>query len=123
MLSKLRSEIFNYLASLGKGERVITRIDFEGPRIAIYTAEPMVFADRNNIARDLVNLIKKRVVIRPDESIRKPDENVKKFLEEALRGFSANIIFDNSLGEVVIESSDQELFNFLTQERVAALER
>ncbi|MEM0381461.1 MAG: beta-CASP ribonuclease aCPSF1 [Nitrososphaerota archaeon] len=123
MLSKLRADIFNYLATLGKGERILTRIDFEGPRIAIYTAEPSVFAERNSIARDLVNLIKKRIVIRPDESIRMPQEEVKKILKETLGNFPANIVFDNLMGEVVIESNSQELFNFLTPERVAALER
>ncbi|MEM0481585.1 MAG: beta-CASP ribonuclease aCPSF1 [Nitrososphaerota archaeon] len=123
MLSKLRADIFNYLVTLRKGERVVTRIDFEGPRIAIYTAEPSVFAERNSIARDLVNLIKKRVVIRPDESIRLPQDEAKKFLKEALNNYSANITFDNLFGEVVIESSDQQLFNLLTPERLAALER
>lgn len=123
MLSKLRADIFNYLVTLGRGERVVTRIDFEGPKIAIYTAEPSVFAERNAIARDLVNLIKKRVVLRPDESIRMPQEEAKRLLKETLNNFPVNIVFDNLLGEVIIESNDQDLFNFLTSERVTALER
>ncbi|MCS7145942.1 MAG: beta-CASP ribonuclease aCPSF1 [Nitrososphaerota archaeon] len=123
MLSKLRADIFNYLVTLGRGERIVTRIDFEGPKIVIYTAEPSVFAERNSVARDLVNLIKKRVVIRPDESLRVPPDEAKRILKEALSGFTVNIVFDNLMGEAIVESNDQELFNFLTPERLAALER
>jgi len=123
MLSKLRADIFNYLVTLGRGERMVTRIDFEGPRIAIYTEEPSIFAERNTIARDLVNLIKKRVVIRPDENIRVSEDEARGVLREELRGFNFSISFDRLMGEAIIESSDQELFNFLDSERISALEK
>jgi len=123
MLTKLRMDVLNYLASLGKGDNIVTRLEFEGPRIAIYTADESVFAARNNVARELVNLIKKRVVVRPEESIRMQEESARNRLRELLQGHQANISFDKDLGEVVVESNDQALFNTLTSEVVSQIER
>ena len=69
-LDRLRQEIARYFSVVNPLESGITKIDFEGPRIAIYTRSREVFANRDQIAKDLVTLIKKRVVIRPDDSIR-----------------------------------------------------
>jgi KH/beta-lactamase-domain protein len=123
MLSKLRMDILNYLASLGRGDSIVTRLEFEGPRIAIYTADPSVFAERNNVARELVNLIKKRVVVRPDESIRMPEEEARKRLKEILKDVQTNVSFDKDQGEVVVEGNDQALFSILTPDVIAQIER
>jgi KH/beta-lactamase-domain protein len=123
MLNKLRDEIFNYLASIGKGERIATRIDFEGPRLVIYTDKPEIFAERNKVAKELVNLIKKRVIIRPDESIRKPVEEAKKTLEEFLRGVEYSEYFDENFGEVMIESKDPRVYKILDQSTTSLIEQ
>ena len=123
MLNKLRDEIFNYLASIVKGERIATRIDFEGPRLVIYTDKPEIFAERNKVAKELVNLIKKRVIIRPDESIRKPIEEAKKTLEEFLKGVEYSEYFDENFGEVIIESKDPRIYKMLDQSTTSLLEQ
>jgi KH/beta-lactamase-domain protein len=103
-LNRLRQEIVRYFSVINPLEAGITKIDFEGPRIAIYTKNPELFVNQDQIAKDLVNLIKKRVVIRSDESIRMQKEEV----EEKIREFFGNIssiIFNGTLGEVIVELS------------------
>jgi len=77
-------------------------IEFEGPRIAIYTRNPEVFANQDQVAKDLVNLIKKRVVIRSDESIRLSKKDVEEKIKKSISGVQ-ELIFNDLLGEVVVE--------------------
>ena len=50
-------------------EANITKIDYEGPRIALYTDKPRFLMENNDIISNLVNQIKKRIVIRADEKV------------------------------------------------------
>ena len=63
-------------------EAGVTRIDYEGPRIALYTKTPRFLLENSSIISNLVNEIKKRIVIKTDESIRKSQEDVVKILVE-----------------------------------------
>ena len=101
-LDKLRHEIARYFSIVNPIEAGVTKIEFEGPRIAIYTRNPEVFSNRDQIAKDLVTLIKKRIVIRPDESIRTPKEVLESRIKEAIKGVQA-LIFNDLIGEVVVE--------------------
>ena len=101
-LDRLRQEIARYFSVVNPMESGITKIEFEGPRIAIYTRNPEVFASRDQVAKDLVNLIKKRVAIRPDESIRLSRKDVEDKIKERIEGVQG-LIFNDLLGEVVVE--------------------
>ncbi len=82
----------------------ITRIEFEGPRLAIYCQKPEILQERGHIVGEIAGIIKKRIVIRSDPSVRMPEvqsENIiKGILEEA--GL-VQAYFDPALGEVVLE--------------------
>ena len=65
-------------------EANITKIDYEGPRIALYTDKPKFLMEHNDIISNLVNVIKKRIVIRTDEKIRKSEEDARKILDESV---------------------------------------
>ena len=65
-------------------EANITKIDYEGPRIALYTNKPKFLMENNIIISNLVNVIKKRIVIRTDEKIRKTEEDARKILDESV---------------------------------------
>ncbi|MBT3329537.1 MAG: beta-CASP ribonuclease aCPSF1, partial [Nitrosopumilus sp.] len=65
-------------------EASITKIEYEGPRIALYTNAPRFLLEHNETISNLVNIIKKRIVIRTDESIRKPEAEVRKILAECV---------------------------------------
>ena len=56
----------------------VTKIEYEGPRIALYTNTPRYLMENNEIISNLVNVIKKRIVVRTDQSIRKSEEESKK---------------------------------------------
>ena len=45
-------------------EAQITRIEYEGPRIALYTKNPKYLHQNNYIISEIVNTVKKRVVTR-----------------------------------------------------------
>ena len=102
---KLRTELLRYFTALSPKEPTITKIEYEGPRIAIYTKNPEIFSERDKVARDLVSLIKKRVVIRSDPDIRMDKEEVQEIIKQYIQN-SYRLIFDEPLGEVVIESNN-----------------
>jgi len=92
------------LTSIPKDANV-TKIDYEGPRIALYTDKPRFLMENNEIISNLVNKIKKRIVIRTDEKIRKSEEDARKILDTLVpddAGLEATF-FDTTTGEVSIE--------------------
>ena len=62
-------------------EANVTKIEYEGPRIALYTNSPRYLMENNETISNLVNVIKKRIVVRTDESIRKPEDEARKIIE------------------------------------------
>ena len=83
----------------------ITKIAYEGPRIALYTNKPRFLMENNEIISNLVNVIKKRIVVRTDEKIRKSEEEARKILDNLVpkdAGLEATF-FDTAIGEVSIE--------------------
>ena len=87
-------------------EAQVTKIEYEGPRIALYTNSPRFLMEHNTTISTLVNVIKKRIVIRTDESIRKPEDATRKIISECVPK-DANLqgaIFDTTTGEVSIEA-------------------
>ena len=92
------------LTSIPKDANV-TKIDYEGPRIALYTDKPRFLMENNEIISNLVNQIKKRIVIRTDEKIRKSEEDARKILDSLVpvdAGLESTF-FDTTTGEVSIE--------------------
>ncbi|MEM4745882.1 MAG: hypothetical protein QXF40_00845, partial [Metallosphaera sp.] len=49
-------------------EAQITRIEFEGPEIAVYVKNPSILGDKMDLVRKIVKEIKKRIVIKADSS-------------------------------------------------------
>ncbi|MFQ6064182.1 MAG: beta-CASP ribonuclease aCPSF1 [Candidatus Bathyarchaeia archaeon] len=105
-LNKTKVEISQTILEHVPEEAEISRIEFEGPALAVYTKKPEVLIEQSYIISDIVNLIRKRIVVRSDPSVRLSEEET----EEAIRktvpeeaGISSTS-FDPSLGEVVIEA-------------------
>jgi len=87
-------------------EANVTKIDYEGPRIALFTNTPRYLMEHNEIISNLVNVIKKRIVVRTDESIRKSEEEARQIISQAVPK-EANLqgtFFDTAIGEVSIEA-------------------
>jgi len=86
-------------------EANVTKIEYEGPRIALYTNSPKYLMENNETISNLVNVIKKRIVVRTDESIRKSEEDAKKILTQCIPDDAdlQGTFFDTATGEVSVE--------------------
>jgi len=84
----------------------VTRIEFEGPALAVYTKKPEVLMEQSYVVADIVNLIRKRIVVRSDPSVRLPEKDAEKLTHEIVSREAeiTNMSFDPSLGEVIIEA-------------------
>ncbi len=100
--AKIRETIIEHMPK----DAEITRIEFEGPRLAIYVKNVALLAEQSYVVTEIVNLLHKRIVVRSDQSIRLPEReaevNIRKILPIEAEVESVN--FDPSLGEVVIEA-------------------
>jgi len=87
-------------------EAEITRIEFEGPRLAIYVKNVGLLLEQSYIVTEIVNLLHKRVVVRSDPSIRLKELESERLIKGIVPAEAeiTEINFDPSLGEVVIEA-------------------
>ncbi|NIP62273.1 MAG: beta-CASP ribonuclease aCPSF1 [Nitrosopumilaceae archaeon] len=104
-LSQSQNIMATILQSIPK-EANVTKIEYEGPRIALYTKSPKYLMENNEIISNLVNIIKKRIVVRTDETIRKSEEDAKKLLEKFVPKDAGlqGTFFDTATGEVSLEA-------------------
>jgi len=94
-------------------EAQITRIEYEGPRIALYTRNPAFLHKNNYVISEIVNSLKKRVVTRTEKSIRKPESEARQMLEKTLpaEAEASNFFFDDALGEITVEAGNPKLLS------------
>jgi len=87
-------------------EAEVTRIEYEGPALAVYTKKPEVLVEQSFVIAEIVKLIRKRIVVRSDPSIRAKERETERIIKEIVSEEAeiTNINFDPSLGEVIIEA-------------------
>jgi KH/beta-lactamase-domain protein len=85
-------------------EASLTKIEYEGPCIALYSKNPGYLLQNNQLVLNMVNSIKKRIVIRTDESIRLSQEESIKVIANTIpiEAGVAQTFFDAVLGEAII---------------------
>ncbi|MEM1562500.1 MAG: beta-CASP ribonuclease aCPSF1 [Candidatus Bathyarchaeia archaeon] len=105
-IEKSKTEIRQVILEQIPKEAEITRIEFEGPALAIYAKRPEVLIEQEHIITNIVSIIKKRIVPRSDPSVRFPEKEAEKTIYEVVppEAEITNITFDPSLGEVIIEA-------------------
>ena len=107
-MSQQRSklEISQYILENVPKEAEVTRIEYEGPAIALYTKRPEILIEQSSIITDIVSMIRKRIVIRSDPEVRLPEKETQKIIKEIVppEAEITNVNFDPSLGEVIIEA-------------------
>ncbi len=103
---KDKIEISHYILEHVPREAEVTRIEYEGPMLAVYTKKPEVLVDQSSIVAEIVGVIRKRIVIRPDPSVRLPETEAEKITRELIAPEAeiTDINFDPSLGEIIIET-------------------
>jgi hypothetical protein len=100
--ARIRDTILEHMPK----EAEITRIEFEGPRLAIYVKNVILLMEQSYVVTDIVNLLHKRIVIRSDPSIRLPEREAEVSIRNLVPAEAeiTAINFDPSLGEVIIEA-------------------
>jgi predicted metal-dependent RNase len=84
----------------------VTRIEYEGPTLAVYTKRPETLVEQSTTIADIVGVIRKRIVIRSDPSVRTPETDAERIAREVIPAEAevTDIYFDPSLGEIIIEA-------------------
>ncbi|MCG3225777.1 MAG: beta-CASP ribonuclease aCPSF1 [Candidatus Heimdallarchaeota archaeon] len=84
----------------------ISKIEFEGPEVAVYSRNPRVLVDDETIVKELAKKLRKRIVIRSDPEVRLPKDETIFLVNELVgkEGEITSIDFDELVGEVIIES-------------------
>jgi KH/beta-lactamase-domain protein len=103
---KDKLEITHYILQHVPREAEVTRIEYEGPMLSVYTKKPEILVDQSSVIAEIVGVIRKRIVVRPDPSVRLPETEAEKITRELIAPEAeiTDINFDPSLGEIIIET-------------------
>ncbi len=105
-LSEARS-IFDRLYPDNK----ITEIDYEGSTIVVYTKDQNLFSQRDDLARQTAQELRRRIAIRPDPSImsdeKTADEKIRLLIPE--EAGLKDLYFEPDTGEAVIEVDEPSI--------------
>jgi KH/beta-lactamase-domain protein len=103
---KDKIEITHYILQHVPREAEVTRIEYEGPMLSVYTKKPEILVDQSSVIAEIVGVIRKRIVVRPDPSVRLPENEAEKITRELIAPEAeiTDINFDPSLGEIIIET-------------------
>ena len=107
-LSEARS-IFDRLYPDNK----ITEIDYEGSTIVVYTKDQNLFSQRDDLARQIAQELRRRIAIRPDPSIMSSEEDADAKIRSIIPENAGlqDIYFEPDTGEAVIEVDEPTIAN------------
>ncbi|MGQ9506640.1 MAG: beta-CASP ribonuclease aCPSF1 [Candidatus Bathycorpusculaceae bacterium] len=99
-------EISQYILEHVPKEAEVTRIEYEGPALAVYTKRPEILVEQSSAIADIVSIIRKRIVVRSDPSVRLPENEAERIAREIIPAEAevTEINFDPSLGEIIVEA-------------------
>ncbi|MEM3622613.1 MAG: beta-CASP ribonuclease aCPSF1 [Candidatus Bathyarchaeia archaeon] len=99
-------EISQYILEHVPKEAEVTRIEYEGPALAVYTKRPEILVEQSSVIADIVGIIRKRIVVRSDPSVRLPENEAERIAKEIIPAEAevTDINFDPSLGEIIVEA-------------------
>lgn len=103
---KDKVEISQYILEHVPKEAEVTRIEYEGSTLAVYTKKPEILVDQSSVVANIVNVIRKRIVIRSDPSVRLQEVEAEKISRDIIPAEAevTDINFDPSLGEIIIDA-------------------
>ena len=105
-IADIQGKIASIVLEKIPAEAEVSRIEFEGPRVAVYTKRPEVLVEQSQVVTQIVSMIRKRIVIRSDPSVRKDEREAERIIREVISAEAevTNISFDPTIGEVIIEA-------------------
>lgn len=103
---KDKVEISHYILEHVPIEAEVTRVEYEGPMLSVYAKKPEILVDQSSTIAEIVGVIRKRIVVRPDPSVRLQETEAEKITRELIdpQAEITDINFDPSLGEIIIET-------------------
>jgi KH/beta-lactamase-domain protein len=103
---KDKLEISQYILEHVPREAEVTRVEYEGPMLSVYAKKPEILVDQSSVVAEIVGVIRKRIVVRPDPSVRLAEIEAEKITRELIAPEAeiTDINFDPSLGEIIIET-------------------
>lgn len=103
-MASVRLTILTAIYSNIPRESQITKVEFEGPEIAVYVKNPTVV--QQEIVKKISKEIKKRIVIKADSSVRKKPEEAKEIIKNIVPTGAeiVDIKFSDETGEVFIKA-------------------
>lgn len=103
---KDKVEISQYILEHVPKEAEVTRIEYEGSTLAVYTKKPEILVEQSTTIADIVGVIRKRIVIRSDPSVRLQETEAERIARELIppEAEVTDIYFDPSLGEIIVEA-------------------
>ncbi len=99
-------DVLKVIEEIVGSEAGVTKTDFEGPEIGVYTVNPLYFLENEDAVRRIAVTIKKRVNVRSDPKILTPPEKARDIILEVVpvdAGIT-NMWFLENLGTVRIEA-------------------
>jgi KH/beta-lactamase-domain protein len=108
MMDNLISSVRSAIKEVFGDNWEVTKIDFEGPFVVLYTKNMELVANQPELIKMLAMKIHRRVVIRPDPEIMMPEEEAKELIYSKVPKSAeiTDIYFFKDDGEVVIEAKN-----------------
>ena len=106
MISDTLKEIKNEIIERLPREINVSKVEFEGPEVVVYSKNPEIITENGDLIRSLAKELRKRIVIRSDKSaLLEAEDTIEKIHEIVPEGAEiTDIYFDTVTCEVVITS-------------------
>ena len=101
-----RIEVSQYILEHVPEQAEVSRIEYEGPMLAVYAKKPEILVEQSSVIAGIVGVLRKRIVIRSDPSVRLPEKEAERIAKEIISPEAevTDVNFDPSLGEIIIEA-------------------
>ena len=101
-----RIEVSQYILEHVPKQAEVSRIEYEGPMLAVYAKKPEILVEQSSIIAGIVGVLRKRIVIRSDPSVRLPEKEAETLAKKIISSEAevTDVNFDPSLGEIIIEA-------------------
>src|SRR3989344_4887919 len=102
-MNEILKEVVKYIPENAQ----ISEYGFEGANIVLYTKSDGFFLDNSDVIKQIVDAVKKRVELRPDESLLMEEEKAEKEIKKLIPNEAGltNVIFDIPRSKVILEAS------------------
>lgn len=101
----LRPDIEEKIVKIMPPEAKVTRIEFEGPHVIVYSLNPGYIMSNSDLIKTLAKELKKHIIVKGDEKVRLPKDETEKRIRKIIAD-SGNevdkIYFNEQLGDVHI---------------------